>query len=667
MPFLRLRDLRSGDSREFRAAEIRIGRDPECEFVIVGEGREVVSATHARVVFRDDAWWVEDAGSRNGTFVGDRRLGMGETVPVSSGDIVRLGRGGVRFEIGAVEERRISETLAEAPAGILDALRDASAPEEDQPTDLLERPTPPAVSIAITLTDLGDREVFHASGKTVQIGRGRRCAVRPATSDETSVSRVHAEILLNQDGVAVVRDAGSRNGTLVNGTPLTNDHVLRVGDLVKLGELGPELRVDRLVPTPPAAAAAAVAKPLRRSFGGRGRTTFFTEKLAESSRRSARRQRIIVFSFVGLLAAAVSVLYWHSERRAQETATLLAVQQQQMLAAQATADSLGQAAREEYTRLEQQLVQAQMAAAPVAVVESLRTALQEAGDRTTLLEEALQRAQTDLAQQVAAGDSMQRRAQSDLSRLRTELRRARETQVSADEVDSLRSAVRAAEARASALASQVRAVKGVNLAAVAQANQAAVGLVTAYFGGEIFDGSGFAITPSGLFVTNRHVVTEQGTRADSLFVTMADQRFMVRSDIVAVAQPGGPDLALLRIRGSTGPTVSRVDWSGTSAKQGEPAALIGFPAGLSAALDRDQTVRTSMSAGVFSKITADLIQFDGFTVGGSSGSPIFNADGAVVAVHRAGLREAAGLGFAVPIPLLIPLLPPDARAELGLP
>jgi hypothetical protein len=29
-------------------------------------------------------------------------------------------------------------------------------------------------------------------------------------------------------------------------------------------------------------------------------------------------------------------------------------------------------------------------------------------------------------------------------------------------------------------------------------------------------------------------------------------------------------------------------------------------------------------------------------------------------------RTAAGHGFAVPIPLLVPLVPPEARAELGL-
>jgi S1-C subfamily serine protease len=146
---------------------------------------------------------------------------------------------------------------------------------------------------------------------------------------------------------------------------------------------------------------------------------------------------------------------------------------------------------------------------------------------------------------------------------------------------------------------------------------------------------------------------------------MADQRFMTRAAAVGIAPPGGPDLAVLKLADYQGPRVARVDWNGTGAGQGEPAALIGFPAGVAAALDETRTVRTSMSAGIFSKVTGEQIQFDGFTVGGSSGSPIFNANGDVVAVHRAGLREAAGLGFAVPIRAVLSLLPPEAKAELG--
>jgi S1-C subfamily serine protease len=112
--------------------------------------------------------------------------------------------------------------------------------------------------------------------------------------------------------------------------------------------------------------------------------------------------------------------------------------------------------------------------------------------------------------------------------------------------------------------------------------------------------------------------------------------------------------------------VKKVDWTSTDARQGEPAALIGFPRDTMVALDSRHVVRTAMSAGIFSKVTPARIQFDGFSQGGSSGSPVFNAGGTVVAVHFAGPRGVAGPGFAIPISRALPLLPPDARRELSL-
>jgi S1-C subfamily serine protease len=110
-----------------------------------------------------------------------------------------------------------------------------------------------------------------------------------------------------------------------------------------------------------------------------------------------------------------------------------------------------------------------------------------------------------------------------------------------------------------------------------------------------------------------------------------------------------------------------VDWRGDAARQGEPAASIGFPTGIAAAYDQaTRTVRTSLSGGYFSKVSEDMIQYDGFTVPGSSGSPIFNASGTVVSVHARGLREGTGLAFTVPIRMVLPLLPAEARRELGL-
>jgi S1-C subfamily serine protease len=357
-------------------------------------------------------------------------------------------------------------------------------------------------------------------------------------------------------------------------------------------------------------------------------------------------------------------LYWFLDRRARETEAELAAQREALQAATAVADSVRLAAAGEYQRLAAALDSARAGSAPSVVVDSLRQALNEARTRTASLEASLNRAQDGLTRQLAAAEALRQATQRETERLRAELATSRSSGIDAVQLDSLRRAVRAAEARSASLEAGVRAVRGADLARIAQGNQAAVGLVSAFVGTEVFDGSGFAITPGGYFVTNRHVVEPERRQADSIHVTMADQRTGYRSVVVAVEPAPGPDLAVLKLPKYVGPYVAKVDWDGTRAQQGEPAALIGFPAGVAAALDNSRTVRTSMSAGIFSKVTAERIQFDGFTVGGSSGSPVFNADGEVVAVHSAGLAQAAGLGFAVPVSHVLRLLPEDARREI---
>jgi hypothetical protein len=49
-----------------------------------------VSIEHARLIWRDGSWWVEDLGSRNGVLVNGQRII--QSLPVSFGDRIRLGQ-----------------------------------------------------------------------------------------------------------------------------------------------------------------------------------------------------------------------------------------------------------------------------------------------------------------------------------------------------------------------------------------------------------------------------------------------------------------------------------------------------------------------------------------------------------------------------------------------
>ena len=66
-------------------------------------------------------------------------------------------------------------------------------------------------------------------GERILLGRHPRCAI---VFDDPNVSRRHAELIF-RDGVWVIRDLGSTNGTTVNGEPVGRSQ-LRPGDLVGL-------------------------------------------------------------------------------------------------------------------------------------------------------------------------------------------------------------------------------------------------------------------------------------------------------------------------------------------------------------------------------------------------------------------------------------------------
>jgi hypothetical protein len=83
---------RTGERLPLRAVT-SIGRDAGNDIVV---NDEAASAQHAVVTFRDGEWWVEDAGSTNGTVVNGTKIWAAERVHF--GDEVTIGRIGMRLE-----------------------------------------------------------------------------------------------------------------------------------------------------------------------------------------------------------------------------------------------------------------------------------------------------------------------------------------------------------------------------------------------------------------------------------------------------------------------------------------------------------------------------------------------------------------------------------------
>jgi len=145
-------------------------------------------------------------------------------------------------------------------------------------------------------------------------------------------------------------------------------------------------------------------------------------------------------------------------------------------------------------------------------------------------------------------------------------------------------------------------------------------------------GSGFIVDPSGITVTNSHVVNGAGL----LKVWVGgDTSKEYSAKVLGVSECS--DLAVIDIEGDGFPYLS---WSQDPIKVGTEIYVAGFPLG-----DPEYT----LTRGVISKANADgeerwasvasSIEYDAQALPGNSGGPVVNDSGAVVAVHYAGNRE----------------------------
>ena len=635
MPYIKLvESARSGQpATEARQSPVRIGREPGSTILFSGDAAKVVSTRHAEVRFEGNAWVVADLGSRNGTYLNGHRLAPEAPAPIKVGDVLRLGESGPELRVAAVADA-LEETLS-----------------EHKPAEVR--------AYGVTLLSVTSGKRFEARGTRIRLGRGSECEVQPveAGQGETIVSRVHAELTVGPSGGLVLRDAESKNGTYLNGERITRAMPVRLGDKITLGQGGPTLLVEgmgtaplKAVPRPQAGLGEhTVIGLIGQALAKARRPTAFMKALAEG--RKFRWLTALLVVLVVLLGGALYGVYWLLSRQAAHTEQALR-----------TAED---SARAESERLRRELADARAAAAPAAQVDLLRSQLEAAQERTTQLQASLDRAQHTLGEQLAVGESRRQEAQRDLQRMRDQLAAAEGRAPSQGLLDSLRRAVTTAETQTATLDAKLRAIRATDFAGMAQQNQGAVGLITVSLGGSYYDGTGFVISPDGYMLTNWHVVADSThAQPDTVWVTMADQSLARFADVVATSNER--DVAIIKVRAYQGPSLTAIDWKGTKARQGEPAALIGYPAGSGFARDRGSVVRTSMTAGILSRVTSDLIQFDGMTTGGSSGSPVFNADGEVISVHRAGLRQGPGFALSVPVKYAIPLMPPTLRQRLGL-
>ncbi|MET0552935.1 MAG: PrsW family glutamic-type intramembrane protease [Vicinamibacteria bacterium] len=144
-------------------------------------------------------------------------------------------------------------------------------------------------------------------GGVLTIGRDAGCGLRFESA--TEVSRCHAK-LTREGADFVLADAGSTNGTLLNGRPV-DAAAVRDGDLVQLGPRGPRLRVAVRAEAPPVPQAAeATAMPTARVPALVERALY--DPMRDKGRRYSAGNLVLILgmlgigAFLGLLVALLS-------------------------------------------------------------------------------------------------------------------------------------------------------------------------------------------------------------------------------------------------------------------------------------------------------------------------------------------------------------------------
>ena len=92
-------NLSHGEKIALKQDRVVIGRHPECEITLE---TGAASRHHAQIIHEGDAYFLEDVGSRNGTFLNGERIG-GNRVQLNSGDRVNICDAVFRFDFVADE------------------------------------------------------------------------------------------------------------------------------------------------------------------------------------------------------------------------------------------------------------------------------------------------------------------------------------------------------------------------------------------------------------------------------------------------------------------------------------------------------------------------------------------------------------------------------------
>ena len=223
------------DGREYvmSGASLVFGREAGCDVVVPETD---VSRRHAEIVQTPQGYLLVDS-STNGSFVNEQRV-QGQRI-LQRADVIRIGDQSFRFYADVVPGTVGPESLSPPASAQAAALPPLGAAERLQLTmHGLEAAQPPPSrggAFASFLVRAGELKGWRVPVKTPVVNIGR-ADYNDLVFPDPSVSTAHAK-LQQREGVWVLVDLDSTNGTFVDGERVKGEAPLAPGATVRLGDV----------------------------------------------------------------------------------------------------------------------------------------------------------------------------------------------------------------------------------------------------------------------------------------------------------------------------------------------------------------------------------------------------------------------------------------------
>lgn len=208
-----------------------IGRDPDsCDFVVEDSS---VSRQHLRIYKTETGLMAENLSQTNPAQINSQPLL--EPTLLENGDSIKIGNATFTLQ----EDKESTFEKAKEDMNELEPTEEEHTPEEDelQSTDVAKIDFDILEAGRWLLKIIGGPN--HGAEFTMHTGKTYLLGTDPNLCDvilnDTSVSRQHARITINDDDTLQIEDLRSRNGTIIDGKPIEGKTLLSPNTIVTLG------------------------------------------------------------------------------------------------------------------------------------------------------------------------------------------------------------------------------------------------------------------------------------------------------------------------------------------------------------------------------------------------------------------------------------------------